>query len=188
MKKKKSKYTAKFMTDEGGSSCFYILKESKTLGFKEFDCKEKANSAYKIQVKLSQLGLSPKVYGKVCKINIETRDFNGDAYLVSSGWGFITQKVKVKKRLSLKKIQKLVDDIKQKAELSFWDCHEYNIGIYRNKYVCIDTGKESFHYNCDAWGLGSPGPLCPDCNKVTCNCNFSKQLTRRQLEILNALY
>lgn len=165
--KKKSKYTAKFMTDEGGSSCFYILKESKNLGFKEFDCKEKANSAYKIQVKLSKLGLSPKVYGKVCKIDMDCYDHIG-----STGWGFITQIVKIRKKLSHKKIQQLVDNIRKKTKLSFWDCHEYNIGILNKQYVCIDTGKESFDSLSDAWGMGTPGPFCSECNKYSCKCDY----------------
>lgn len=165
MKKKKSKYTAKFMTDEGGSSCFYILKESKNLGFKEFDSKKTANICYKNQLKLSKLGLAPKVYGKVCKIDMDCYDYIG-----STGWGFITQIVKIRKKLSHKKIQQLVDDIYTKTKLKFWDCHEYNIGVYRNKYVCIDTGPESFDQDCNIWGMENPGPFCSDCNNFICSC------------------
>jgi hypothetical protein len=168
----KTRYTAKFLTDEGGSAGFYSLKESRTIGFKEFSSKSKANYAYKIQKKLARLGLAPKVYGKICKIAIEARDFCGDKWLESSGWGFLTQIVKIKKRLSRKKIQDLVDNIKQKAKLSFWDCHEYNIGVHRNKYVCVDTGRESFDSNCDSWGMGTPGPFCRECNKYTCKCDW----------------
>ena len=163
--KTKTKYTAKFLTDEGGSASFYILKESKTLGFKEFNSKPQAEYAYRIQKKLARLGLAPKVYGKICKLKFA--DYNEHT---STGWGFITQIVKVSKRLSRQKIQKLVNDIRKKARLSFWDCHEYNIGIYRNKYVCIDTGKESFDENCNAWGMENPGPLCTECKKYSCKC------------------
>lgn len=164
--KTKTKFTAKFLTDEGGSASFYILKESKTLGFKEFRSKKDAIFAYKTQQKLSRLGLAPKVHGEVCRIKVRVYD---DCF-TSTGWGFITQIVKTTKRLSRQKIQKLVNDIRKKAKLSFWDCHEYNIGIYRNKYVCIDTGKESFDENCNAWGMENPGPLCKECNKYTCKC------------------
>jgi len=160
-----SKYTAKFMTDEGGSSCFYILKESRTLGFKEFDSKTTANICYKNQLKLSKLGLAPKVYGKVCKIKMDCYD-----HFEYTGWGFITQIVKVKKRLSRKKIQELVDKIYKTTNLKFWDCHYFNIGIIKNKYVCIDTGLESFDEDCNAWGNIDPGPLCAYCNKFICNC------------------
>lgn len=170
MKKIKSKYTAKFLTDEGGSAGFYILKESKTIGFKEFNSKREAEYAYKIQKKLARLGLAPKVYGKICKIKVEARHFSGEKWFESTGWGFLTQIVKISKRLSRQKIQKLVNDIRKKARLSFWDCHEYNIGVYRNKYVCIDTGKESFDANCDAWGMGTPGPFCSECKKYSCKC------------------
>jgi len=163
--KSKIKFTAKFLTDEGGSASFYILKESKTLGFKEFNSKPQAEYAYKIQKKLARLGLAPKVHGKICKLKFANCD---DYY---TGWGFLTQIVKTSKRLSRQKIQKLVNDIRKKARLSFWDCHEYNIGIYRNKYVCIDTGKESFDENCNAWGMENPGPFCSECKKYSCKCD-----------------
>lgn len=166
----RTKFTAKFLTDEGGSAGFYTLKESKTIGFKEFFSKKDATFAYKTQLKLAKLGLAPKVYGKICKIQIEHRCFNGDRWFESTGWGFLTQIVKIRKKLSHQKIQKLVDDIRKKTRLSFWDCHEYNIGIINKKYVCIDTGKESFDRLSDAWGMGTPGPLCKECNKYNCIC------------------
>lgn len=175
----RTKFTAKFLTDEGGSASFYTLKESKTLGFKEFNSKPKAEYAYKIQKKLARLGLAPKIYGKICKIKIEYRHFRGDKWFESTGWGFLTQIVKTRKRLSRQKIQKLVDDIRKKAKLSFWDCHDSNIGIYKNKYVCIDTGKESFEEYCNAWGMDNPGPLCKECNKYICKC---------EEDFLDALY
>lgn len=159
------KYTAKFLTDSGGSSGFYILKESKSIGFKEFNSKTQAVYAYKTQKKLAKLGLSPKIYGKICKIKIDN-----DGWYEYSGWGFLTQIVKIQRRLSKQKIQKLVNDIHKKAHLLFWDCHEYNIGIVNKKYVCIDTGKESFDSLNDAWGIGTPGPLCQECNKYNCKC------------------
>lgn len=170
LKKMKTNFTAKILKDEGGSSVFYSLKESKTIGFKEFHSKQKAEYAYKIQKKLAKFGLAPKVYGKICKIKIETKDYFGDRWIDYSGWGFLTQIVRISKKLSRKKIQKLVDDIHKKAKLSFWDCHEYNIGVYRNKYVCIDTGKESFDSDCNSWGMENPGPLCKECKKYSCKC------------------
>jgi hypothetical protein len=163
-----TKFTATFLTDQGGSAGFYKIKESKTIGFKEFNSKKTALFAYNTQKKLAKLGLAPKVYGKVCKIKIDCY-----GYLESTGWGFLTQIVKIRKQLSRKKIQNLVDNIRQKTRLSFWDCHEYNIGIYRNTYVCIDTGKESFDSLSDAWGMGTPGPFCSECNKYTCKCDWN---------------
>lgn len=157
-------YTAVFLTDEGGSASFYDLKESKTLGFKEFISKKAALSAFNIQTKLSKFGLAPKIYGKVTRIKIEPN--------YKSGWGFITQKVKITRKLSRKKIQDLVDKIYTKTQLRFWDCHEYNIGVYRSKYLCIDTGRESFDSDCNAWGNYNPGPKCCECNKYKCKCWF----------------
>ena len=168
MRMKQTKYTAKFLSGEGGSAGFYRLKESKSLGFKEFGSKKDANFAYKIQLKLAKLGLAPKVYGKVCKIKVDIHE----NYSEPTGWGFITQIVKIRKRLSRSKIQHLVDNIRKKAKLDFWDCHEYNIGIHNNKYVCIDTGKESFDGLCNVWGNNNPGPLCTDCNKYNCKCEW----------------
>lgn len=162
----KTKYTAKFLTDEGGSASFYILKESKTLGFKEFNSKPQAEYAYKIQKKLARLGLAPKVYGKICKLKFANCD---DYY---TGWGFLTQIAKIRKKLSRKKIQELVDNIHKKAKLLFWDCHEYNIGILNNKYVCIDTGRESFDSICNSWGNMNPGPFCKECGKHSCSCGW----------------
>lgn len=167
-----TKYTAKFLTDEGGSAGFYILKESKSMGFKEFPTKTEAKFAYKTQKRLAKLGLAPKVYGKICKIKIEITDFRGYSYTGSTDWGFLSQIAKIRKRLSRKKIQTLVDNIYKKAKLSFWDCHEYNIGIINNKYVCIDTGKESFDSNCNSWGNMNPGPFCKECEKHCCSCGW----------------
>lgn len=159
-----SKYTIKYHTDEGGSVQFYHLVESRYLGFKEFYSKKQAQYAYNVQKKLSKLGLAPKVHGKVCKLKVQN-------WHEKSGWGFITQIVKCgRKQLSRRKIQELVNNIYEKTGLKFWDCHDYNIGIFRNKYVCIDTGKESFDEDCNAWGMNNPGPKCYECNKYECNC------------------
>lgn len=168
----KSRYTATFLSDEGGSTGFYRLKESKTLGFKEFRSKRDANFAYKMQKKLSRLGLAPKVYGKVCKIKVDIEDsYYNESWSEPTGWGFLTQIVKTSQKVSLKKIQDLVDKIYKKTKLSFWDCHTYNIGMYKNRYLCIDTGRESFDRDCNAWGFASPGPKCNYCKRYTCNCN-----------------
>ena len=169
----RSKYTATFLSDEGGSAGFYRLKESKTLGFKEFRSKRDANFAYKTQKRLSRLGLAPKVYGKVCKIKVDIKDpYFDEEWSEPTGWGFLTQIVRVSQKLSRKKIQDLVEKIYKKTKLSFWDCHHYNIGTYRNKYLCIDTGRESFDRDCNAWGMENPGPKCYECNKYTCKCGW----------------
>ncbi len=160
----KSDYTIVNYADEGTSAQLYYLAESKTKAFKEYRNKKTANFAYCTQKKLASLGLAPKVFGKVCKLRIKNWD-------EPSNWGYITQIVKCNnKRLSKKKIQQLVNDIYQKTGLKFWDCHDFNIGIFRNKYLCIDTGEESFDSDCNAWGMIDPGPQCSECYKFRCNC------------------
>lgn len=159
----KTKPIASFCSDQGGSCNFYTIKGVKDIAFKEFGSKEDAKFAYSVQKKLSKLGLAPKVYGKIRRISI-------DGWHESTGYGFLTQKVKTSIRLSRKKIQSLVDKIYSKTKLRFWDSHHYNIGIHRNKYLCIDTGKESFNENCNAWGNYNPGPLCKECLKYRCTC------------------
>jgi hypothetical protein len=80
----------------------------------------------------------------------------------------------MRKRLS--EIQNLVNIIHDKTGLKFWDCHYYNIGyVTRNKkskLVCIDTGKESFDRECNAWGFSEPGPKCNYCKKYQCKCSI----------------
>ena len=57
--------------DEGGSAEFYSIKENKNLWFKQFRSKKSATNAYNKQKLLSKSGLSPKVHGKVCKLEIK---------------------------------------------------------------------------------------------------------------------
>lgn len=168
-----NKYTAIVLSDEGGSAILYKLKETNTIGFKEFRSKSDAVFAYNIQKKLSKFKLAPKIYGKICKIKIDFEYPNlNTKWSEPTGWGFLTQIVKVSKKLSKNKIQELVDNIYKVTKLKFWDCHEYNIGVYRNKYLCIDTGKESFDMDCNAWGMENPGPKCHECNKYSCKCGW----------------
>ena len=75
----------------------------------------------------------------------------------------------------MKNIQSLVEDIREKTGLKFWDCHWYNVGLVnrnnRAKLVCIDTGKESFNGVSNAWGFADPGPKCCYCNTYQCKCS-----------------
>jgi hypothetical protein len=74
----------------------------------------------------------------------------------------------------MKEIQSLVEEIYQKTGLKFWDCHWYNVGTVKRhnkrKVVCIDTGKESFDGDSNAWGFADPGPKCSYCNRYKCKC------------------
>ena len=166
---------------EGGSAEFYHIKESKTIGFKQFASKKYANRAYNRQKLLSKYNLAPRVIGVVCKITYKLpihEALPGQFYSFKTNWGFITEKAKIldekvmKKRL--KEIQSLVNNIQKKAHLKFWDCHYWNVGYVRRnnraKLVCIDTGNESFNRDCDAWGNGTPGPKCMYCTKYSCSC------------------
>lgn len=167
--------------DEGGSAEFYSIKENKNLGFKQFRNKKSAINAYNKQRLLGKFGLAPKVYGKVCKLEIKvTVGGCGDySYIDHTNWGYVTEKARIadeevmKKRL--REIQFLVESIEKKTKLKFWDCHYWNVGyIERNnkaKLVCIDTGAESFDRNADAWCMGTPGPKCGYCNKYQCRCS-----------------
>lgn len=165
--------------DEGGSAEFYHIKEDKNLGFKQFRNKKFANAAYNKQKLLSKFGLAPKVYGKVCRIKIQTWFSKNYIHTDYTNWGYVTEKARLadetvmKKRL--KEIQSLVESIEKKTKLKFWDCHYWNVGyIKRNnkaKLVCIDTGVESFDRNADAWCMGTPGPKCGYCNRYQCHCS-----------------
>lgn len=158
--------------DEGGCCQVYPIKDKPDLIFKEFRNKKKALSAYSIQKKLASYDLAPKIYGKVCKLNFNSEeDCN---VFESSDWGYVTEKAKVRDKVSLEKIQNLVEEIYNQTGLSFWDCHYYNVGFVNRldkpKLVCIDTGKESFLRDSNAWGFSFPGPKCNYCNQYQCKC------------------
>jgi hypothetical protein len=161
--------------DEGGYCQVYPIKDNKNLVFKEFRNKKKAQEAYSIQKKLSKFNLAPKIFSKVCKLNFAEEA--GVVFYESSDWGFVTEYAKTYKantKISMQDIQKLVDDIKITTGLKFWDCHWYNVGLVKRgkktNIVCIDTGKESFDGNSNAWGNSDPGPKCAYCESYMCNC------------------
>lgn len=156
---------------DGGYCGLYPIKGNTKIAFKEFGDKQRAKIAWSIQKKLHKYSLAPKVYGNVCKLKLAT-----NTKLLSnskSEWGYITELAKIttnKKIVSLSKIQELVDNIYTNTGLKFWDCHYHNIGILRNKLVCIDTGKESFSGESNAWFNVDPGPKCSYCLKYKCQC------------------
>ena len=161
--------------DEGGYCQVYPLKNS-DLVFKEFRNKKKASEAYSFQKKLAKFDLSPKVFGKVCKLNFAKED--GVIFYDTSDWGYITECAKTCKAnsaIKMSDIQALVDEIQEKTGLKFWDCHWYNVGLVKRnkkkKVVCIDTGKESFDGHANAWGGNTPGPKCSYCEHYQCKCS-----------------
>lgn len=162
--------------DEGGYCQVYPIKNKSDWVFKEFRNKKRAQEAYSFQKKLAKFDLAPKIYSKVCKLKF------ADDYDIHfneiSDWGYITELAKTYKassQISMRNIQDLVDEIKNKTGLKFWDCHWYNVGVVRRgkkkKVVCIDTGKESFDGNANAWGFAEPGPKCCYCYKYQCKCS-----------------
>ena len=182
-------------SDSGGYCDFLPIKGYPDLGFKSFKRKDKAEQALKYQKKLARFDLAPIPLTDLCKIPYY---FDSKILAVwtpsetTTGWGFVTEKasmlesetinidcIKLGRHLYtapyLLKIQKLVEDIKEKTGLKFWDCHEHNVGYIkrgrRKLFVCIDTGKESFHPHSNAWGGSTPGPKCCYCNRYQCKCS-----------------
>jgi hypothetical protein len=163
-------------SDEGGYCQVYPIKDNQGWVFKEFKNKKKAQESLSLQKKLAQYDLAPKIYSKLCRLYFMPEDgWQSDE---PSDWGYITECAKTYEantKISMKDIQQLVENIYDKTKLKFWDCHWYNVGIvYRKtkkKVVCIDTGKESFNTNCNAWGMATPGPKCCYCNQFQCRCS-----------------
>jgi hypothetical protein len=180
--------------DSGGYCDFLPIKDCPDLGFKSFKRKDKAQQALCYQKKLARFDLAPIPITDLCKIPYY---FDPKILAVwtpketTTGWGFVTEKAsmldsetididctKVGQRKYtypyLPKIQRLVDHIWQKTKLKFWDCHEHNVGYVergrKKHFVCIDTGKESFDPDSNAWGFSEPGPKCCYCNRYQCKC------------------
>lgn len=169
--------------DGGGYCDFLPIKGDKALGFKSFKRKSKAQYALDIQKKLSRFDLAPVPITNLCKIPYYFDPKLLEVWtpsITTTGWGFVTEKATLidcehDAPPYLHKIQKLVENIWHKTRLKFWDCHETNVGyIKRGRkklFVCIDTGKESFDPQSNAWGFPEPGPKCCYCNRYQCRCS-----------------
>ena len=161
--------------DEGGYCQVYPIKDRSDLVFKEFFSKKKATESYSLHKKLAKYDLAPKIYSKVCKLNFAKEE--NIIFDEVSDWGYVMEYAKTgnpNSIITLAQIQGLVSNIFDKTGLKFWDCHWFNIGLVKrdnkNKVVCIDTGKESFNADCNAWGNVDPGPECSYCSKYNCKC------------------
>jgi hypothetical protein len=160
---------------EGGYCQVYPIKKNKKLVFKEFYNKKRAEEAYGYNKLLAEFDLAPKIYSKVCRLHFaDDGDWRPEE---PSDWGYISEYAKTyspNNKIRMSSIQKLVNDIYNKTQLKFWDCHWYNVGLVSRgsskKLVCIDTGKESFSGIANAWGFADPGPKCSYCNKYQCKC------------------
>ena len=161
--------------DEGGYCQVYPIKNKNHMVFKEFSTKKKAQESYRYHTKLAKFDLAPKIYSTICKLEFAPEE---DIYQPEpSDWGYITELARTHPagtKITVKDIQLLVDEIYSKTGLKFWDCHWYNVGIVKRgrkkKIICIDTGKESFNGDANAWGNPDPGPKCSYCEKYECKC------------------
>ena len=140
--------------DDSGSYCDFLpIKGEDHLGFKSFKLKTRAKEAYRIQKKLANFNLAPEIITEVCKI-----PYSYDPDLLKywtpeetvTSWGYVTEKAMLVDidDTPYNKLQSLVDNIRDKTGLKFWDCHWTDIGYIKREckklLVCIDTGKESF--------------------------------------------
>lgn len=170
-------------SDSGGQCDCLPIKNNPELVFKAFNKKHKALAAYSIQKKLAKIELAPKLFSDLCKIayyyDPKLLEFWNPSQTITE-WGFITEKAALidyedVTKVPYKKIQDLVDAIRIKTSMKFWDCHENNVGYIKRgrskKLVCIDTGPESFKGYANAWGFEEPGPKCPYCLKYNCKCS-----------------
>lgn len=162
-------------SDEGGYCQVYPIKDKTGWIFKEFKNKKKATESYKYQKILSKFDLAPQIYSKICQLEFAEDD--GWKPDEPSDWGYITERAYPVKHCdsTMRQIQDLVESVKLKTGLKFWDCHWYNVGLVlrhnKKKLVCIDTGKESFSGTANAWGFSDPGPKCCYCEEYQCRCS-----------------
>lgn len=147
-KTKRRKYVGMY-TDEGSFVNFYRLKNRKTMGFKEFESKKKANEAHDNQDLLCYHDLAPKVLSNVMKIDVWD-EF--DRKYRRSGWGYITEiaeTVTDEDTIDYDEREDLLDSMENFCDLKFYDCHPGNYGYVKRKgkrtLVCIDTGNDSFN-------------------------------------------
>ena len=162
--------------DEGGYCQVYPIKDKKDMVFKEFRNKKKAQESYRYHKKLAKFDLAPKIYSNICRLEFAKEE---DLYQPEpSDWGYVTELAithEANTKISMANIQFLVDEIYSKTGLKFWDCHWYNVGLVhrgkKQRVVCIDTGKESFDGNANAWANPDPGPKCSYCEKYECKCD-----------------
>jgi hypothetical protein len=159
-----------YYSEDGGYCTLFKVSNEPSLGFKEFISKSRAEYARKTQIKLSKHDLAPKVFSGLCRMGYEPLFVDQ-----ISGWGYVTELAKpTKLNINLWKIQKLVDNIHDKTNLKFWDCHSANLGHIiregKRKLVCIDTGKETWDGYSNYFGNSDPGPKCSYCLKYKCTC------------------
>lgn len=146
--------------DCGSRSSFYRLKNRRS-GFKDFDSKDHAEFAHKVQSKLSSYNLAPKVYSDVGRIIVPSGYEAGQTEL--SGWGYVTEVARTLPECydedcsneecyeSACANGRIIDKILYRlyeVGIEYADGHRGNFGyVRRNKKwipVVIDVGVESF--------------------------------------------
>lgn len=144
--------------DAGSKNAFYIIKDKKIgrkrVGFKEFENKQEAEFAHRVQKHLAQFNLAPMVYGDVGMI----RRHDGEL----TAYGYLTEVARPMKECHDENcdgecfqsecsngttISELVYDLGEHG-LDYNDAHKGNFGYVRRKGSCvpvvIDLGIESF--------------------------------------------
>ena len=144
--------------DAGSKNAFYIIKDKKIgrkrVGFKEFENKQEAEFAHRVQKHLTQFDLAPMVYGDVGMI----RRHDGEL----TAYGYLTEVARPMKECHDENcdgecfqsecsngttISELVYDLGEHG-LEYNDAHKGNFGYVRRRGswvpVAIDLGVESF--------------------------------------------
>ena len=175
--------------DAGSKNAFYIIPQRrfgrKRIGFKEFENKNEANFAYRIQSILADKDLAPKVYGQVGRI--QKSGYDGEL----TGYGYLTEIARPMAYCNDEycdgecfdsdcRNSTIIADIVGMLHfygLAYSDHHRGNFGyVRRNRQwipVVIDVGIESF----DGWDESIYGEFQSDDeeNYGSCNCVCCRQ-------------
>lgn len=167
--------------DAGSKNAFYLVKDRKIgrkrIGFKEFENKQEAEFAHRVQKHLSQFDLAPMVYGDVGMI----RRHDGEL----TAYGYLTEVAKPMPECyddeycdgecfesecsNGTTISEVVYDLDEQG-LTYADAHRGNFGFVRRKGrwvpVVIDVGIESF----SDWDEDIYGNFEYDGDDCGCDC------------------
>lgn len=178
-------YVGKY-EDAGSRNTFYRLNNHK-YGFKSFEEKRLAEFAYRVQKRLADFHLAPRVYGEVGRIRIPIDNYETEL----SDWGYITEIAKPMPYCTEEycdndctidsdcknsyDMRSVVDDLDAEG-LSYVDAHPGNFGFVRRNRVwipvVIDVGYESYDdIDLDLYG---PDPYDGD-EEYDCNCVACRQ-------------
>lgn len=179
-------YVGKY-EDAGSRNTFYRLNNHK-YGFKSFESKSLAEFAYRVQKRLADNNLAPRVYGEVGRIRVPIDQYETEL----SDWGYITE---IARSMSYCPdecccndcsidsdckngyiMQSVVDELENHG-LSYVDAHPGNFGFVRRNRVwlpvVIDVGYESFDdIDLDLYG---PDPYDDDESDEGCDCSMCRE-------------